>query len=30
MNADNFLKVNHSHDKIMSKGVETNEHYLQK
>ncbi len=30
MNADNFLKVNVSHDKILAKGVETNEHYLQK
>lgn len=30
MNDDNFLKVNDSRDKIISKGVETNEHYLQK
>ena len=30
MNEGNFLKVHDSHDKIMSKGVEVNEHYLQK
>ena len=30
MSADNFLKDNDSHDKIISKGVEINEHYLQK
>ena len=30
MNADKFLKDNDNHDKIISKGVETNEHYLQK
>ena len=30
MSVDNFLKDNDSHDKILAKGVETNEHYLQK
>ena len=30
MNADNFLKDNDSHDKIIAKGVEIYEYYLQK
>ena len=30
MNEDNFLKSYDSHDKIYTKGVETNENYLQK
>ena len=30
MNEGNFLKVHDSHDKIIAKGVEANEHYLQK
>ena len=30
MNADNFLKVCDSHDKIIAKGVEQNESHLQK
>ena len=30
MNADNFLKVYDSHDKIIAKGVEANENHLQK
>ena len=30
MNADKILKVCDTHDKIISKGVEVNEHYLQK
>ena len=30
MNADNFLKVYDRHDKIIAKGVEIYEHYLQK
>ena len=30
MNADKFLKVCDTQDKILAKGVETNEHHLQK
>ena len=30
MSADKILKDNDSHDKILAKGVETNEHHLQK